>query len=107
MTDSPGDAAERNDPVLVRPYVNEAGEPPAALGEETWPDDAELPDAELPAAEPAGPEQSDPDRTNAEQSGAESPTAILPAGAAPPAPSHRGHPVHWALRLLALVAGVA
>ncbi|HEY0396451.1 MAG TPA: RICIN domain-containing protein [Candidatus Elarobacter sp.] len=86
MTDRPDDVTERIDPVLVRPYVNtvsdDAAEPPAAEAEETWPADAELPAAEQP-------------------------TAIQPAIVVPPPPEPRSYPMHWALRLLVLVIGVA
>jgi len=85
MTDRPDDVTERNEPVLVRPYVNagtdDAAEP-AVAGEETWPPDAELPEVEQP-------------------------TAVQPAVVVPPPPPAKRDTMHWGLRLLVLVIGVA
>jgi ricin-type beta-trefoil lectin protein len=84
MTDRPDDVTERHDPVLVRPYVktDESDAPPPADEEETWPEDAELPAAEQP-------------------------TAVQPAIVVPPPPEPKSYTVHWGLRLLVLVIGIA
>jgi hypothetical protein len=86
MTDRLDDFTERNDPVLVRPYVNAGSDEEQPPGEETWPEEE--------AAEPPGDEQ---------------PTAIQPAIVVPPAPEPKpkSPAMHWALRLLVLVIGVA
>jgi hypothetical protein len=102
MTDRPGDAAERNDPVLVRPYVNTGEEDDPPPGGDTWP--AEEDDAH--PSEPA--EEDDPSPYGRDQ-----PTAVQPAIVVPPlpparrSPEPRSHPLHWSLRLLVLLAGVA
>jgi hypothetical protein len=85
MTNRPDD-----EPVLVRPYVGtgsdetpeQPAEQPAAEESATWPAEAGLP-------------------------GDEQPTAVQPAISVPPPPEPRGHPVHWGLRLLVLIIGVA
>jgi ricin-type beta-trefoil lectin protein len=86
MTDRPDDVTERIDPVLVRPYVN------TGPGEPSQPDDRpeDLPEDQQPEDE--------------------QPTAIQPAVVLPPLPEPaeaKSYAMHWALRLLVLVIGVA
>jgi hypothetical protein len=84
MTDRPEDLTERNDPVLVRPYVNAGSDEDPPPGDETWPGEEtrELPEEDQP-------------------------TAIQPAIVVPPMPEPKSPAMHWALRLLVLVIGVA
>jgi hypothetical protein len=86
MTDRPDDVTERIDPVLVRPYVN------------TGPD------------EPAQSDDPSEDRPEDQPPEDEQPTAIQPAIVLPPLPEPaepKSYAMHWALRLLVLVIGVA
>jgi hypothetical protein len=83
MTDRPDDVTERIDPVLVRPYV------------QTGPD------------EPQAPEEAEHGPGEEDEAQAEQPTAIQPAIVLPPPPEPKSYPMHWALRLLVLVIGVA
>jgi hypothetical protein len=85
MTDRPDDVTERIDPVLVRPYVQTSpDEPPAPEEDEHWPGEEDEAEAQ-----------------------AEQPTAIQPAIVLPPPPEPKSYTMHWALRLLVLVIGVA
>jgi hypothetical protein len=81
MTERPEDVTERNDPVLVRPYVKTGSDDTGE--QEKWP---------------------------AEDAADEPPTAVQPAVVVPPPPAPpepKSYPMHWALRLLVLVIGVA